>query len=254
MHDVNADSPLAGRVLPGDVVLALDGEDCSRMDIKALVALVTSRKEAPERVFKLRREEQEDADAGAAGADAGATDAAAPPAKPAKPSSPAVVGWRVVGDALAAAGAEPASPARDAAVSPSSSASNMTPRPGASSARRVSTTPSAAGARAALAFAGRELAIVAPPGKLRIHFSDRDGAARARVASVAADSPLAGELRKGDLIDAIDGEDTRALGMHELVRALARKAGQPRRELAVRRPARTDAGVDGEEEESDGDV
>ena len=74
------------------------------------------------------------------------------------------------------------------------------------------------------------------------------------VASVAADSPLAGELRKGDLIDAIDGEDTRALGMHELVRALARKAGQPRRELAVRRPARTDAGVDGEEEESDGDV
>ena len=49
-------------------------------------------------------------------------------------------------------------------------------------------------------------------------------------------------------------QDTRALGMHELVRALARKAGQPRRELAVRRPARTDAGVDGEEEESDGDV
>ena len=73
VHEVNADSPLAGRVLPGDVVLALDGDDCSSMGMEALVALITSRKDAPERVFKLRREEA-DANAGAPGADGGTVD------------------------------------------------------------------------------------------------------------------------------------------------------------------------------------
>ena len=95
VHEVNADSPLAGRVLPGDVVLALDGDDCSSMNMEALVALVTSRKDAPERVFKLRREEAnanasapgaeggtiDDVNAGAPGADGGTVDAevGAPP-------------------------------------------------------------------------------------------------------------------------------------------------------------------------------
>ena len=76
--------------------------------------------------------------------------------------------------------------------------------------------------------------VEAPAGKLGLHFADAPGKQSALVYEVNQTSPIVRSIEVGDVITAVNGRDTTALGREAMVDVLARSADAARA-LTVRR-------------------
>jgi len=77
--------------------------------------------------------------------------------------------------------------------------------------------------------------IIAPPGKLGVVIDSLAGVGSAYVSDIKADSPIRGDLRLGDNLVAIDGEDVSRRKAVDISMMLARKSRQAERKITVTR-------------------